>query len=259
MDRSPEAGTEELPAPLQSRWIDATKLPSRPLTQGAIVAAATDEVEEFKRCFGFRPAVAVPPTFIWNHLVEQAWRAAGVHVVVTPGRRFESRDGSGRPVAESPATRNGERSASGVLYIVRDDYFEPERGHTAERALSALANKTRLGRPTLLETHRSNFLDPERRQHALGEIRSLFERALENYPDLAFVSTERLARILEGNDPYWIESRVPSRVHGFIERTWTLPRMRKLLWLTTLMLPVGLLWAVSGWFGQRYTIESQGA
>ena len=178
--------------------------------------------------------------------VEQAWLAQGVEFVVTPGQRFESRDGEGRPVAVGGEIRNGERSASGVLYLVRDDYFEPQMGHRAERAMAALERKTRLARPCLLETHRLNFLDVDERWHALVELERLLGRAIQCYPSIAFISTEKLARILEGGDQEWIECGLGTRVHLFIERLWTLTRMRKLLWLTTLMLPVWLLWRLSG-------------
>ena len=221
-------------------------LPSSPLEEAVINPAARDEVLLFERCFGRKPAVAVPPTFIWNAAVERAWQEVGVQIVVTPGRRFEARDGEGQPIAAGGAIRNGERSTTGVRYVVRDDYFEPHKGHRAERALAALEGKTRLGRPTLLETHRVNFLDAEGRESALAELESLLEQALRRYPDIAFISTERLANAMERSDPAWIEDGWGVRLHVFIERLWTLPRMRKLMWITTLMLPVWLIWLLSG-------------
>jgi len=247
LEQAPELGTESLPAPLQSRWIDASELPSRPLDPALIETAATDEVQLFQRCFGHSPAVAVPPTFIWTEAVERAWQRAGVEILVTPGRRLESRDGEGRPVAVGPPIRNLERGVGGLLYVVRDDYFEPHMDHTAAQALAALARKTRLGRPTLLETHRLNFLDAEQRRTALTELSALLEQALHRCPAVAFLSTEQLARAMESGDGEWVESSLRIRTRVFIERIWTLPRMRKLLWLTTLMLPVWLVWAVAGW------------
>jgi hypothetical protein len=79
--------TEELPAPLQSRWIDATELPSRSLPREEVAAAATEEVRAFASILGTQPEVVVPPTFVWNDDVESAWARAGVQVVVTPGIR----------------------------------------------------------------------------------------------------------------------------------------------------------------------------
>jgi hypothetical protein len=93
--------TEALPAHLQSRWIDASSLPSTPLPIGEVVAAAGEESRMFAAAFGASPEVAVPPTFVWTHDVEAAWAGAGVSTVVTPGLRCESRDCNGDPDRKS--------------------------------------------------------------------------------------------------------------------------------------------------------------
>ena len=152
--------------PVQSRWVDASVLPSRCLNANEVQLAAQEEVVTFQQIFGTIPRVAVPPTFIWNEDVEKAWAAAGITVVITPGNRFESRDVSGRPVGKGRAIHNGQSSENNIIYLVRDDYFEPSLGHTALQALGQLSAKTRLGRPTLYETHRFNFLGSEEEKNA---------------------------------------------------------------------------------------------
>lgn len=114
--------TEDLPSHLQSRWADASALPSRPLSDEEILAAAREEVWLFAEVFGHAPKVVVPPTFVWNARVERAWAAHGVRVVVTPGQRYESRDAAGRPSGAKSRILNGERGEGGVQYLVRDIY-----------------------------------------------------------------------------------------------------------------------------------------
>lgn len=199
--------TETLPSALQSRWIDAVELPSRPLPDAEIAAAVSEEVRAFRETFDAAPAVVVPPTFVWTPAVERAWARHGVSYVVTPGRRYGARDQSGKPVAEGGLIVNGMRGGPGVMYLVRDDYFEPARGHTAARGLRALAVKTALGRPALLEMHRFNFLDdPAVADRAYAEIDALLAGALTAQPAVAFLATEALARVLETRDIAWIES-----------------------------------------------------
>jgi hypothetical protein len=77
--------TEDLPAPLQSRWTDASTLPSRPLPRDAIDAAVREETTAFAAIFGAPARVVVPPTFVWDDRVEQAWAATGVEVVGDTG------------------------------------------------------------------------------------------------------------------------------------------------------------------------------
>ena len=91
--------TEALPSPLQSRWIDATELPSSPLPIDEVAPAAAEEMRTFAAVFGATAEVVVPPTFVWNDAVESAWARAGASVVVTPGLRNESRGADGRVVA----------------------------------------------------------------------------------------------------------------------------------------------------------------
>src|SRR3569832_1599201 len=85
---SDTARTEDLPAPLQSRWIDASVLPSQVLDDEEIAAAVDDEVGLFKQIFGHAPCVVVPPTFVWNRAVENVWAKCGVRVLVTPGYNY---------------------------------------------------------------------------------------------------------------------------------------------------------------------------
>jgi hypothetical protein len=192
LEADPPATTEQLPSHLQSRWTDASVLPSRPLSAAAIARAVHEEVELFQRVFGERPRVAVPPTFVWNEAVEAAWAREGIEVVVTPGLRSACRNAQGLPDCDTGPLRNGQQGV-GVTLVVRNDYFEPERGHRAELALLALAQKYAQRRPCLLETHRSNFLLSEMGlDNSIISLESLLGKALLQYPSLRFMATSEL-------------------------------------------------------------------
>lgn len=238
--------TEELPAALQSRWIDATGLPSRPLPAEEIGPAARDEAATFRAILGRPPAVAVPPTFIWDDAVEIAWAEAGVRFVVTPGRRYRTRGADGAPSAADRTVLNGDRGAAGITYLVRDDYFEPARGHKAERAFAALVAKTRVGRPTLLETHRANFLgEGATADAAIAELDRLLAMALRAFPGLVFLSTEALALHLCRRDSWLVEHGLAARLHIWLRRLWRVARLRKLAWLTGAVVPAWLLYVAT--------------
>lgn len=239
MQDTPES-TEKLPSHLQSRWVDATSLPSLALLATDVGRVAAEEVDLFEQTFGVRPRVAVPPTFVWTEEVERAWAAKGVEFVVTPGLRSECRGAKGLPACDTPPLYNAEMGAAGVSYIVRNDYFEPERGHRAERGLEALATRSRQGRACLLETHRSNFIgDAVVAEDAINETDRLYTIALARFPRLRFLSTEELARAMRQNDPAWIEHRIPARLIAWrarieeIPRFWRLARLTGLAWLLT--------------------------
>lgn len=239
--------TECLPSELQSRWVDGSTRPSRPLADTAIDTAVADEIETFKACFGEPPCVAVPPTFVWTESVERAWAAHGVSVIVTPGRRLTGRDADGQAGRIDRQIHNGAKAESGVTYLVRDLYFEPLLGHTAEQALIGVQMQSRLGRPSLLETHRFNFVqDALNSQRSLRELDDFLSGVRQHLPEVRFMSAMELAVHYAQPDREWIESNVFVRLRIFIRRAATISRLRKLAWLTGLALPVALFQLLSG-------------
>jgi hypothetical protein len=222
--------TEHLPPPLQSRWVDASELPSRSLPISAIHAAIEEEASLFAACFGQRPTVVVPTTFIWDDNVEVAWARQGVEVVITPGCRNTCRDAAGRPGCMGAAIHNLDQ-ANGLRYLVRNDYFEPEKGHSADGAISALRRKQAQGRPCLLETHRMNFLG-ETAEQAFLELDRLGEKVAAEFPHIRFLSSQELATAMADPEHPLLVRSFPFRLRCWLERLRDLPRFRKLAMLT---------------------------
>ena len=221
--------TERLPSHLQSRWTDASTLPSRPHARERVEAAVAEEVALYAEVFAAPPEVVVPPTFVWTREVEAAWAARGVRVVITPGHRLTCRDASGDPACQDKNLRNGEHGEGEALYLVRDEYFEPLLGQRPERALEALARKTRLGRPCLLETHRGNFLAAAGGDldGALAALDTLYTIALRSFPTLRFASCAELGRAIRSGDTLWIEQDGRRRFTIWLRRVALLPRFGK--------------------------------
>jgi hypothetical protein len=215
--------TEELPAALQSRWIDARTLPSRALPPAEIATAIAAEVTAWQRIFNALPAVAVPTTFIWNEAVEKAYAAAGVHALMTPGVRFIARDEAGQPMRSGPPLFNGEYGCGNIMYLVRDVYFEPVLGHAAERLPRELVDRTKLGRPALVETHRFNFCGPRANDAAFAILTEGLRLVRERMPNVRFLSSAELACAIEAGDPRWLERRLLRRCAIWAHRALCLP------------------------------------
>jgi len=211
--------SEDLPPALQSRWVDAARLPSSALTPSAVALAVREEAAVLRYVFGAGPEVAVPNTFVWDDVVERAWAACGVSCVVTPGCRYEGRDGTGGLASATRRIRNGDRGQGDVCYVVRDVYFEPLRGHRAERVWQALEERTAQGRATLIETHRSNFIGPaEVRNAVVGELERALRGSLTGHHDLRFMSTVELAQILRDAESPFRERDLRRRVVAWLRR-----------------------------------------
>jgi len=211
--------TEQLPSYLQSRWLNAAVLPAAPLAVEQIASAVSEEVSAFRGLFGEAGIIVVPPTFVWNQQVEQVWAKNGVDVLVTPGQRYEGRDAEGRVTPSVERIFNGQHSEDGLIYIVRNDYFEPAQGHRSEKAIEAVKNKTAAGRPTLLETHRFNFIGTGQKTiAAFRELEQMLVQVCRDFPEAAFISTAELAHIYRHNDQEWLDYAVIARVRAFINR-----------------------------------------
>lgn len=233
------ASTENLPSPLQSRWVDASSLPSHALTPDAIRQAAATEAAGYQALFGSTPQVAVATTFIWNDAVEAAWAQAGVEAIITPGRRATCRNAAGQPGCVDATMLTGERSRAGPSFLVRDVYFEPALGHAPQRLVDGLQARTRQGRACLVETHRFNFLQAP--DASLAALETGLREALASCPDLRFAAPLELARAIRQRDPVWIETRLKPRLAAWRARLAEIPRFRRLSRLSGLALPLALL------------------
>lgn len=233
--------TETLPSALQSAWVDATTLPSRALSDAAVAATAQAECDAWCRLFGAPATVAVPTTFVWTGAVERAWSAGGVRVIVTPGTRHEGRDGAGAPAPSTRDIRNGERGEGGVLYLVRDVYFEPVRGHPPARLADGVMARAALGRPALIEMHRFNFCGPLASATAFDTLRAALRELLARVPEVRFLSTAALADIVLHRDRRWIEDSFAKRLAVWSRRARELRPFARWARLTGFTLPLRLL------------------
>jgi hypothetical protein len=226
------AQNELLPDALQSNWIDAGVLPPLQLSGRELETEVKQACAAYRQLFG-QPGVAVATTFIWSDQVENLWAQHGLNTVITPGRRYTSRNAQGQPDSVDAQMYNGKISPTGLLYLVRDVYFEPARGHGSERLEQGVAERTALGRPTLVEIHRCNFLG----RAADASLRALSEalrRAMTRWPQVRFLSSAELAVVYRTNDPAWIDNRLGMQILTWARRARRLPRFAKLSRLTGL-------------------------
>jgi hypothetical protein len=231
--------TERLPAHLQTRWIDAAQLPSRPLDPVEVAKAVEQEAASYRQLLGGSPVVAVPTTFVWTGDVERAWKEAGVGVVVTPGRRATCRDANGELAGVDRRMLTGELSDAGQCYLVRDVFFEPALGHPAQRLVDGLADRTRQGRACLVEMHRFNFL--QQRDESLIKLREAIAASLDRCPNLRFTTPLEIARCAGRENSALLETAFGARLRAWLARLSEIPHFHRLTRLTGLAYPLRLL------------------
>lgn len=221
------APTESLTDALQSRWIDASTLPSIKLHDAEINEAVTQECKIFRELFNQDADVAVPNTFVWTRAVERAWINNGVTFVVTPGTRYESRNESGELVGTQRKIFNGKMGTSGVTYLVRDVYFEPARGHSAAKLVKDIRTCIDLGRPCLVETHRFNFIG-DKADASFAALKTALEAVVNHFPSIRFMSTANIGYAMVNKNPDIIEQWPPGRWNTWMNRVMLIPRFNRL-------------------------------
>ena len=240
-------GTESLPSPLQTRWVDANVLPSRPLAAEALHTAIAEEINLFGACFNIRPKVAVATTFVWTEEVETQWARMGIDVIVTPGARYTSREASGKPGGVDKFMVNGELSKNGQIYLVRDVYFEPSLGHTPEKLLNDAMRNMHLGRPCLVEMHRFNFMGPlQQRDASLHALETALEQLQKAFPDMRFMTSLELADAIRTRTPALMEMRLIPHMRVWLRRIQQIRGFATLARISGLTLPLWMMSKVVG-------------
>ena len=131
--------TEDLPSHLQTRWVDASQLPSRPLDPAADCDGGGAGGGELSKCY-----LAVAAGCRADDIRLERRRRASLERA--PAWRWSSRPG-GAPRAATRAgdlagvdrrMLTGDLSDAGQCYLVRDVYCEPALGHSAQRLVDGL-------------------------------------------------------------------------------------------------------------------------
>lgn len=234
--------TESLPSPIQARWTDASVLPSRALASEELDAAITEESSLFATCFNVRPRVAVATTFVWTEEVEAAWAKERIDIVITPGVRYTCRDATGKPGGVDKQMVNGELSKSGQTYLVRDVYFEPMLGHTPERLMKDTRERTRLGRPCLVEMHRFNFIGAtEKCDTSLHVLEAALEQLQHIFPEIRFMTSLELADAIRTKMPALVETKFTPRIRIWLRRIEQIRGFSRLARISGLAVPLWII------------------
>ncbi len=182
--------TENLPSFLQSRWCDTSSLPSKPISEQAIAKAIAKELQCFERVFAQKPRVVVPPTFVWTDAVIEKYIKHAVKIYITPGRQFTGRNANGELQSNGRTFYNGECDHNTACYLVRDIYFEPQKGHKSEQVMRDILKHHHCGRPALIEMHRFNFL--EDKAASLQELKQLLDAVSTQFSHVMYLNVEEL-------------------------------------------------------------------
>lgn len=173
-------------------------------TKSAIVGTALDE---FEKVFGFRSRSFMAPNYVWDSEVERAAYAGGVAYLQSGSAQLLPGTGAGKQ-RERKWRFQGQKSANGQRYIVRNVLFEPASDPSVDwvgKALKDIDLAFKLRKPAVIQTHRVNFvgaLSPANRDRGLMLLKRLLAELLKRWPDVEFLNTVELGDRMAGmGDP----------------------------------------------------------
>jgi hypothetical protein len=164
----------------------------------------SDGLRFFRETFGLNSESFVGCNYVWPQSLEAHLATEGVTQIQTQrGRLQPNPEQAGRASVRRHFT--GQQNSQGQRYIVRNVHFEPyldQERDWARAACVEIGNAFKHGRPAVICTHRVNFssgMDKVHRDRSLVQLDKLLERVRKDWPDIVFVSSDTLGRMIERN------------------------------------------------------------
>ena len=160
----------------------------------------TEGLALFEQLFGYKSESFIATTYTWSPKIEASLKRNGVkflqgmvhqHIPIDDDTTFEWKKNN----------FIGRKSPEGLMYLMRNCYFEPSQGgETAEKCMNRVKTAFRWNKPATLSMHRLNVIgsiDESNRTRNLADLKWLLNQIVKEYPDVEFMSSDELGRIIE--------------------------------------------------------------
>jgi hypothetical protein len=159
----------------------------------------TDGLYSFEQLHGYRATYMVPPNGPFSDLLEPAAASAGIKYLAT-AKIHKSLLGNGKH--RKGFCYLGKKNQHQQVYLIRNCFFEPSLQPEKDwvgLALKRIEKAFQKNHPAIVESHRINFittLQEKNRTTNLALLGELLTKVLEKWPDVEFVTTEKLGEII---------------------------------------------------------------
>lgn len=154
----------------------------------------------FEKLFGFRSESMIAPCYTWDDYVEEVAGSLGVKYL--QGGYIQSHSPWQRSLGNYITGHfSGEVNQRGQCYTIRNCSFEPSQVSTdnADSCMASIKKAMDSHLPAVVSCHRLNFigeLNTTNRDGNLREFRKLLKLIVEKYPDVEFMSSDELGKLL---------------------------------------------------------------
>ena len=159
-----------------------------------------DGLELFEKVWGFRSITFTPPAQKLHPSLFAVAEEGGVVSIDKPLRCMRAMgDGTER----REINRSGRQRGQNHVTVVRNVVFEPNKDmdfDPVERAHEQISAAFRWRKPAIISSHRVNYcghIDEDNQTRGLGALQKLLKRLVARWPEVEFVSVDRLVEIME--------------------------------------------------------------
>lgn len=155
----------------------------------------------FEKIFGYRSATFIAPCYIWDSRINDALYNGGVRAL--QGGWFQLSPKSGSLHSFRKVFHfTGQYNNLNQIYLVRNASFEPSIDNPSfikEQVIGKMEFLFRMKRPVIISSHRLNFIgyvNPQNRERNLQILAELLTQITKKWPEVEFVSSDQLLKIM---------------------------------------------------------------
>lgn len=166
------------------------------IEQQQIDDSITESLQLFEQMWGFKSKTFVAPCYCWSEQTEKALKEGGVELIQTSRTKKEA--------YRSPVRfyYTGKRNKHNQIYSIRNCSFEPstkKEDGTVESLINQIDDVFSNHKVAVFSTHRINYvsgIDLHNRTKNLALLDVFINKLIEKYPDVEFVSSDKLINVL---------------------------------------------------------------
>lgn len=163
-----------------------------------------DAASMFEKLFGFPSETFVASCFVWNRALEKELSQLRIRGIQSACWQNDPVGQGGEYKIKRRIHFTGEKTPFGQRYTVRNCSFEPAYKNDpqacAQRCLKEVEKSFSDRKPAIITSHRLNFIseiNPQNAKANLEGLRELLLGIVNKYPDVEFVTTPQLLKIME--------------------------------------------------------------
>jgi hypothetical protein len=167
------------------------------LEEQEVISIHKDGLKLFKEIFGMDSITFTAQGSVWGNSILEMLKSEGIELI--GGQQLQPNGYKGYKRIDKIW---GKRNDYGLTHWRRNVLFEPSRNQEfdwVQKCISEMEIAFRWGKPAVISSHRENFIGsifPENREKSLQNLKNLLIALLKKWPDIEFISSEQLAKVM---------------------------------------------------------------